>query len=72
MNLRLEKIMKKKEALPEPRGGGSSHLKTQSNKPACAYLSNYWCHKDRGNKIRVCGQVALELNECVGGAELCH
>lgn len=25
-------------------------------------LSVYWCHEDRGNKIRVCNQLALELN----------
>lgn len=25
-------------------------------------LSVYWCHEDRGNKIRVCDQLALELN----------
>lgn len=26
------------------------------------HLSIYWCHEDRGNKIRVCDQLALELN----------
>lgn len=25
-------------------------------------LSVYWCHEDRGNKIRVCNQLASELN----------
>ena len=25
-------------------------------------LSVYWCHEDRGNKIRVCDQLALELS----------
>lgn len=30
-------------------------------------LSVYWCHEDRGNKIRVCDQLALEL---IGWQEL--
>lgn len=43
-----------------PWGGVLRYLRHRAT--SLRDLSVYWCHEDRGNKIRVCNQLALELN----------